>query len=158
MRGYFAYEVWKKMKSNRDIWVVTADLGYKMWDFVKRDYPRRFINTGASEQLMLGVGVGLALEDKIPIVYSITPFLLYRPFETIRNYLNYDKVPVKLVGSGRDKDYIHDGISHWACEDREIMKILKHIHSVWPDDKKQISSLVNKMLKDNQPWYVNLKR
>jgi len=30
-----------------------------------------------------------------------------------------------LVGSGRNKDYIHDGISHWAEEDKKIMAILQ---------------------------------
>ena len=32
----------------------------------------------------------------------------------IRNYVNYEKIPVKLIGSGRDRDYEHDGISHWS--------------------------------------------
>lgn len=158
MRGYFAYEIWKEMKSNKDIWVVTGDLGYKMWDIVRKDYPERFINTGASEQSMMGIGVGLALEGKIPILYSITTFLLYRPFETIRNYIHHEKIPVKLIGSGRNRDYNHDGISHWSEEDKKIMKILSNIHSVWPKEKEDIPNLVNQMLKDKGPWYINLKR
>jgi transketolase len=51
------------------------------------------------------------------VVYSITPFVLYRPFEWIRNYLDHEKIPVKLVGGGRDKDYGYLGFSHWAEED-----------------------------------------
>jgi transketolase len=158
MRGYFAYELEKSMIKNDRIWVITGDLGYKMWDFVRSKFPKRFINVGASEQSMLGIAVGLALEGKIPIVYSITTFLLYRPFETIRNYINNEKIAVKLVGSGRDKDYAHDGISHWACEDEEIMKVLSNIHSVWPKDKNEMHNLVKNMLSDKRPWYVNLKK
>ncbi len=158
MRGYFAYHLYQQMLKNEKIWIVTGDLGYKMWDFVRESFKERFINVGAAEQSMVGIAVGLALEGKIPVVYSITTFLLYRPFETIRNYINYEKIPVKLVGSGRNFDYTHDGISHWADEDREVMKILKNIKPVWPENKEEIPSLVEEMINDPNPWYINLRR
>ena len=88
MRGWFAYELYQQMKKNKNIWLVTGDLGYKMFDSIKDDFPDRFLNAGSSEQAMMGIAVGLALKGKIPFVYSITPFLLYRSFETIRNYIN----------------------------------------------------------------------
>ena len=91
MRGWFAYYLHKQMSKNNKIWIITGDLGYKMWDQIRIDFPDRFINTGAAEQAMMGIACGLALEGKIPIVYSISTFLLYRPFETIRNYINQEK-------------------------------------------------------------------
>lgn len=158
MRGYFARCIYEEMKKNKDIYVVVNDLGYKMWDKIREDFPDRFINVGAAEQSLIGIGVGLALKNKIPIVYSITSFLLYRPFESIRNYLHYEKIPVKLIGSGRGKDYIHDGISHWAQEDKKIMKILSNIESYWPKELEEVHMLVKDMLKKKLPYYVNLKR
>ncbi len=158
MRRSFADALYQKMSKNSKIWVLTGDLGYKMWDKIKADFPDRFLNVGAAEQSLVGVAVGLALQGKIPIVYSITPFLLYRPFETIRNYINKEKIPVKLVGSGRDKDYLIDGFSHWASEDREVMSIFKNIVSKWPENSDQIVDLVTQMVKSNKPWYLNLKR
>lgn len=158
LRSAFAKEVHKHMQQNENIYVIVNDLGYRMWDEIRRDFPERFINVGAAEQTQLGVAIGLALSGKIPIAYSITTFLLYRPFETIRNYINYEKIPVKLVGSGRDRDYIHDGISHWAEEDRQVMKIFKNINSVWPNRESQLPSLVENMIKSDEPWYINLKR
>lgn len=157
-RAYFAQLIHKKMLNNKNIWVIVNDLGYKMWDKVRADFPDRFINVGAAEQSMIGVAVGLALSGKIPIVYSITTFLLYRPFETIRNYIHHEKIPVKLIGGGRNKDYLHDGISHWADEDKELMKILSNIKSVWPETNEEISLIVNKMINSTKPWYINLKR
>jgi transketolase C-terminal domain/subunit len=65
---------------------------------------------------------------------------------------------VKLVGVGKDKDYLLDGFSHWALEDREIFKILKNIHSVWISDASKVPGLVDKMIKSPCPWYINLKR
>lgn len=158
IRGHFAYELWQQMGKNKNIWLVTGDLGYKMWDRIRTDFPDRFINTGAAEQTTIDVGIGLALEGKIPFVFSITTFLLYRPFESIRNYINYEKIPVRLVGSGRDKDYSHDGISHWPLEDKQIMKIFKNIECRWPNNIKEIPQIVKRMVEVNTPWYVNLRR
>ncbi|HEX7042128.1 MAG TPA: hypothetical protein VF189_02670 [Patescibacteria group bacterium] len=158
MRAAFAHEVHKQMKKNKNIWVVVGDFGYKMWDQVKQDFSDRFINVGAAEQAMIGISVGLALEGKIPIVYTATTFLLYRPFETIRNYINYEKIPVRLVGSGRERNYAHDGISHWVEEDREVMKIFSNINSVWPESVDEIPYLVKRIVNTNKPWYINLKR
>lgn len=157
-RRLFADTIYKKMLVNKNIWVITGDLGYKMWDQIKKRFPERFLNVGASEQSMLDIAVGLALEGKIPVVYSITTFLLYRPFETIRNYINHEKIPVKLVGSGRNKDYFHDGFSHWAEEDRQVLKIFNNIEAKWPTTIKEIPSLVNNMLASKKPWYINLTR
>ena len=158
MRRYFVNILHEKMRVNKKIWVVTADLGYRMWDEIKIDYPDRFINVGAAEQAMIGLGIGLAMEGKIPFVYSITPFLLCRPFESIRNYINNEKIPVKLIGAGRDRDYCHDGFSHWSEDDKEIMKILSNIRPRWPEENSEIKGLIEEMIENNAPYYINLKK
>jgi transketolase len=112
MRAHFAKLLHEEMKKNDKIIVITADLGYVLWDEIQKDFPDRFINCGAAEQLALGMAVGFALEGYIPIVYSITSFLLLRPAEFIRNYLGHEQINVKLVGSGLDDDYKHLGYSH----------------------------------------------
>lgn len=157
-RGIFAYELYNQMLKNNDIWVITNDLGYHVLDFIKRDFPERFINVGAAEQSMIGIAIGLALQNKIPFVYSITSFLIYRPFETIRNYMHHEKIPIRLVGVGRDKDYEHEGISHWAEEDKKIMQILNNIEARWPDSNEEIPALVEEMVNKDKPWYINLQR
>ena len=158
MRRVFADILHERMRENKNIWVVTADLGYKMWDEIKSDYPDRFVNVGAAEQLMIGMGVGLALEGKVPFLYSITPFLLYRPCESVRNYVNREKIAVKLIGTGRGRDYIHDGFSHWAEEDASLMKIFTNITSRWPETNDEIPALIDEMISNNSPYYVNLKK
>ena len=86
MRRRFQELLTEEMKTNEDIVLLVGDVGYKVFDHLREEYPRRVINPGAAEQLMIGMGVGLALDGKIPVCYSITPFVLYRPFEFIRNY------------------------------------------------------------------------
>lgn len=157
MRRTFATELHKNMKTNSNIIVIVADLGYGMFDQIKNDFPDRFYNVGAAEQSMLDMAVGLAMSGKIPVCYSITPFLLYRGFETIRNYINHESIPVKLVGSGRGKDYSHDGISHWALEDKEIMKNFKNIMISYPSRKENIAETLYLLLKYEAPVYLNLE-
>lgn len=158
MRKTFADLLLKEMKSNDKIIVVTADLGFGLWDVIQKEFPNRFYNCGAAEQLMVGMGVGLALSEYIPICYSITPFLLYRPFEFLRNYINREKVAVKLVGSGRDKDYENEGFSHYAEDDLLIMKCFPNIITFRPDNKDELSNVFNEILYNNEPTYVNLKK
>ena len=156
MRKQFAEYLHSEMSVNEDIYLLTGDLGYGLWDRIKIDYPDRFINTLSSEQLMLGMACGLAMEGKIPVVYSITPFVLYRPFEWIRNYLDHEQVPVKLVGGGRDKDYGYLGFSHWAEEDKDIMSNFKNIVSLKP--KELNKDVFKSFLYNKQASYINLKR
>ena len=105
---------------------------------------------------MVGIAVGLAQSGYVPVCYSITPFLLYRPFELIRNYMNYEKANVKLVGSGRDDDYAHDGISHWAGDDVDIMAALKNIQIYKPE--KMTDEVFTQFMYNDKPSYINLSR
>lgn len=156
MRKDFAKFLYHHMSINDKIWLLTGDLGYGLWDKIRLDYPDRFINCMSSEQLMLGCAVGLALENYIPVCYSITPFLLYRPFELIRNYLDHEKINVKLVGGGRDKDYGYLGFSHWAEEDIEVMNTFKNIIKLKPENLSE--QVVKEFLYSNSPAYLNLQK
>lgn len=158
MKRLFANELYTAMEKNTNIWVVTGDLGYKMWDEIRDTFPERFINVGAAEQSMMGIGVGLALKGKIPFVYSISSFVLYRAFETIRNYIHHERIPVKIIGSGRDKDYDRDGFSHWAPEDKEVLNVLHNITGYWPTKDKEIPHLIQDVIKNGAPCYINLER
>lgn len=156
MRKEFASLLHSAMSENENIVLLTGDLGYGLWDRIKIDYPDRFYNTLSAEQLMLGTAVGMAMEGKIPVVYSITPFAIYRPFELIRNYLDHEKIPVKIVGGGRDKEYGYLGFSHWAEEDINILSNLKNLSLFKP--KEFNSNIFNDFLFNNKPSYLNLSK
>ena len=156
MRKEFATFLHKEMSYNDNIVLLTGDLGYGLWDRIKIDYPDRFYNVMSSEQLMVGAAVGLAMEGFIPLVYSITPFAIYRPFELLRNYLHHENIPVKIVGGGRDKDYGYLGFSHWAEEDIKILSTLENIELYKP--KKATSLIYQDFLYNHKPSYLNLKR
>lgn len=146
------------MASNENIVVLTADLGFGLLDTIKETYPDRFHNVGAAEQLLIGAGIGLAESGKIPVCYSMSSFLLYRPFEFLRNYVNYESIPVKLVGSGRDKDYSHDGMSHWSHDDELVLNALPNIRIYKPRDLVELEQQFEDFLFSPEPAYLNLTR
>lgn len=158
MRRTFAAVLLERARKDKRIFLITPDLGYRMLDQFREELPDQFLNTGASEQSAMGIAVGLALSGKIPFVYSITPFLIYRPFETIRTYINHEKIPVKLVGGGRDKDYEHDGISHWAEDVPEILGTLMNIKQIYPQTPYEIQTWIDVMINNKCPTFISLQR
>lgn len=156
MRKEFASMLHSEMSQNENIILLTGDLGYGMWDKIKIDYPDRFYNTLSAEQLMMGAAIGMAMEGKIPVVYSITPFAIYRPFELIRNYLNHENIPVKIVGGGRDKEYGYLGFSHWAEEDIAVLSNFKNLALFKP--KEFSDKIFSDFLYNQKPSYLNLSR
>lgn len=143
------------MSINEDISLFTADLGYRLFDLFNGN--DNFYNLGSSEQFMIGAAAGFALEGKIPVCYSITPFLLYRPFEFIRNFMHYEGLPIKLVGGGRDRDYGNLGFTHWAEQDSEILSHF-NIEVFKPESEKEVSDLFKEFIYNDKPSYLNLKK
>jgi transketolase len=158
MRKECAILLLESMIGDPGIRVITADLGFGILDDIRNTYPDRFYNVGAAEHLMIGVAVGMANEGLRPICYSISSFLLYRPFEMLRNYVSYENIPVKLIGSGRDQDYSHDGISHWAHDDEDVLKALPNIGCFKPNSSTDLENIWDQFINSNKPEYLNLTR
>jgi transketolase len=141
------------MKKDKNIILITADMGFGMLDRIRDEMPDQFYNPGAAEMVSVTMAVGFALSGKIPMVYTITPFLIYRPMEAIRLYMDHESIPVILVGSGRGQDYIHLGFSHDAS-DHEILRQFKNINIIVPENDFDLKEIIY----SGRPTYLNLKR
>jgi transketolase len=157
-RGYFPGALYNEMLKNDQIWFITADLGYKQFDRVRNDFPERFVDCRASEQAMMGIAIGLALKGKIVFVHSMSTFVLMRPYEWIRNYIDHENIPVKLVGSGRDKDYIVDSFTHEAEDTKYILGGFKNIIQFWPEKLEDVEGMVHEMVINDKPSFISLTR
>jgi len=153
MRRKFATDLYELMKKDKNIILIAVDLGYGAFDKIRDEMPDQFYNPGAAEQAAVTIAVGLALSGKIPVVYTITPFLIFRPFEAIRLYLDHESIPVILVGSGRGQDYLGMGFSHDAS-DHEILKQFKNINFIVPEESFNLTEIIY----SGKPTYLNLKR
>jgi transketolase len=146
------------MSKNKDIYLITGDLGYGMWDKVRDNFPGRYYNVGSSEMVMMGTAIGLAMDKKIPYIYSITPFAIYRPFEMIRNYLDHENIPVNILGGGRGREYGYLGFSHWSEDDKRIMSCFDNIKTFHPDTEEELRSCFEYSTTGQSATYINLKR
>lgn len=157
MKRVFFDHMYQLMQENENIYLIFVDLGYPRYEEFSKKFGKRAINTGASEQTALDIAVGLAYAGKIPVIYTITPFLL-RGFETIRTYMNHERLNIKLIGVGVDQDYAHDGYSHDASDIRKIMDTQEYIVQVYPKTEESLRAHMNVMIPNPTPLFINLKR
>ena len=144
------------MEEDEDIFLITGDLGFGMFDAIRDRFPERFYNVGSAEQLMMQTAVGLSLSGKKPITYTISPFY-WRCAEMIRNYVNHEGIPILMVGSGVDKDYAHDGFSHDACDIVEFFEMFRDVNTLPTGDIEELQENFEDYNWE-EPWFLNLKR
>ena len=135
MRNKFADTFYELGKADARLCVVVADISPagSIARF-RAEFPRRFINTGVSEQIMIGMAAGMAQRGLRPFAYTIATFTLYRPFEMVRDDLCYQNLPVTIVGIGGGVTYSTLGATHHAQEDVAIASTIPNMSVIAPCD------------------------
>ena len=154
MRRAFGKVITELADKDEKIYVLVGDIGYRVFDEFREKHPDRFINMGICEQSMIGVSAGMALEGLKPWVYTITPFLIERPFEQIKLDIDQQNVNVKLVGFA---DYPHLGPTHTELNGKEMMKLFKNITSFFPRNGDETIQNVNTAFNKIGPAFISLK-
>ena len=108
-------------KDNKIVLIV-GDIGYGIFDDFRRNHPKKFYNFDICEQSIIGSAAGMALEGLKPWVYTITPFLIERPFEQIKLDINEQQANVNLVGFA---DYPTLGPTHAEVDAKKTMRLFK---------------------------------
>ncbi len=139
MRNKFAEVVHQQAKKNKKIAVLVADISPAgaIIEF-RKEFPERFINTGVSEQSMIGIAAGLALRGMRPFCYTIATFSIYRPFEIIRVDLCYQNLPVTIIGMGAGLVYSTLGGTHHTIEDIAVATSLPNMTVICPCDPEEV--------------------
>src|SRR5574341_684609 len=103
---------------------LTGDLGFQVFDAFRDRFGPRYVNVGVAEAQMVCAAAGLALGGWHPVAYSIASFATGRAFEQMRVSVNYQRLPVLLVGAGGGYFYAPAGVTHHAVEDLGLMSLL----------------------------------
>lgn len=156
MRVAFFETLAEMGKDREDIFVLTADLGFKLFDGFNAACPSRFFDVGVAESNMIGLAAGLSLSGKTVYCYSIIPFLVMRPFEQIRMDVAYENLNVRLVGVGGGFTYGLEGISHFGLEDLALMRSLPNMCIVVPADPLEAQCLARLSCGHEGPMYIRL--
>jgi transketolase len=116
----------------------------------------RFIDTGITEQTMIGAAAGLALRGRIPVVHALASFLSMRAFEFIRTDVGIANLPVKL--SSFIPGFLSDGNgpTHQAIEDISIMRGIPGMQVFAPADEGDMLYALPTIWKSAHPSYVRI--
>ena len=158
MRIAFTNALFEIIKNDKKVILLTADLGYSVFEELEKKYPRQFVNVGIAEQNMTGLAAGMAIEGLTPVIYSIVPFSTMRNFEQIRNDICYQNLNVKIVGVGAGFSYGPYGHTHHGLEDIAILRPLPNLEIYSPGDPAEADAVTKIALKRVGPAYIRLGR
>ncbi|MCG3776121.1 MAG: 1-deoxy-D-xylulose-5-phosphate synthase [Nitrospira sp.] len=156
MRNAFAAHLLTLADLDSTIFLVSGDIGNRLFDEYKASFPDRFLNTGVAEQNMIGVAAGLAESGYHPIVYTIASFATARCYEQIKLDLCYHDKAVTIVGTGAGLSYAALGPTHYSLEDLAIMRVLPNMHVLTPCDTMETVTCLNIAASVKHPSYVRL--
>ncbi len=134
MRDTFVKTLVELAKEDKNIELITGDLGFGVLKPFWETVPDQFTNAGIAEQNMTTVAAGMALEGKTVFTYSIGNFPTLRCLEQIRNDCAYHNANVKVVCIGGGFVYGSLGMSHQATEDLAILRALPDVVVMAPAD------------------------
>ena len=154
MRRRFGEVISRLADEDDKIIVIVADIGYRVFDEFREKHPNRFINMGICEQSIIGAASGMALEGLKPWVYTITPFLIERPFEQVKLDIDQQNVNVNLVGFA---DYPFLGPTHTELDAKKMMQLFKNIKSFFPKDGNEAEKNILQAHERQGPSFISLK-
>lgn len=142
----------------RIVAVVNDSIGSsKLGGFGKR-FPERLVNVGIAEQLMVGVGGGLANGGKIPFVSAASCFLTGRSLEQVKADIAYSNTNVKLVGQSSGVAYGELGPTHHSIEDFAWLRPLTNLMLIVPADPWETAEAIRFAAAHDGPVYIRLSR
>lgn len=158
LRDAFWNRIYELAKVNKDIVVVTADMGAPALDKFRTDLASQYIDVGIAEQQAVALSTGMALCGKKPFAYAIAPFISLRCYEHIRVNLASMNLPVTLVGVGAGVSYDDSGPTHHAVDDISALRIFPNlkIHNI--SDSVMARTFADISCKTDYPNYVRLDR
>ncbi len=154
MRREFGKVLAALAERDNKIYLLTGDYESGVQPFIK-NFPDRYFNIGTCEQSMISMAAGMAIEGLKPVVYTITPFLIERPFEQVKVGIDQQNLPVILVGYD---DYPTQGPTHAALAPKKMAEMFKNIKSYFPKNSAETKEALIQAYNSNGPAFIALKR
>lgn len=158
MRDTFVKTLFNIAKKDKNVHLITGDLGFGVLKDFFEKLPDQITNVGIAEQNMTGFATGMALEGKKVFTYSIGNFPTLRTLEQIRNDAAYHEVNLKIVCIGAGFSYGALGMSHHATEDIAIMRALPNVKVYSPADSFEAEEVTKLIYKSSGVCYLRLSR
>jgi len=157
-RDAFIAEITKRLNKDKNIYFLSADFGAAALDELREKFPDNFIHCGISEQAMLDVASGLALEGKKVFVYAMAPFLSLRAIEQTKCGAGLMNLPICLISVGVGLGYADAGPTHYSTEDFACFRAIVGSSVYTPADVATTKLIVNDILDNPKFSYIRLDR
>jgi len=158
MRTAFLNEITNLMRKHKDIIVITADMGFSVFEGLQKEFPNRFMNTGITEQSSIGIATGLALSGYTVYFYAQAQFATMRCFEQVRLDVAFHNLNVKIIGVASGFSTNQLGVSHYAIEDVALMRLLPNMTVLTPGDPYESSELTRLSYETAGPVYIRINK
>lgn len=145
-------------KQNSKVVFIGSDLGPDVLAGMKTTLPDQFFMEGVSEQHIVGMAAGLALEGYMPFVNTIATFLTRRCFEQVAIDVCQQNLPVRLIANGGGAVYAPLGPTHLAVDDIALMRALPNMTVVAPCDAVEMKEVILASQNWDQPIYIRLAK
>ena len=150
--------VYELAKQDERIVFIGSDLGVGVLSEFKKEIPSRFFMEGVSEQNLVGVAAGMAMEGHIVYLNTIATFLSRRCYEQVAVDLCLHNVNVRLIANGGGVVYAPLGPTHLAIEDLAIMRALPNMTIVAPADAVEMVRFMKVSADYPGPIYIRVAK
>lgn len=154
-RDAYFNKLFKLAKEDKDIILISADMGAPSLDQWRLELSSQYINVGIAEANAIGIATGLAKVGKKVFVYAIAPFITLRCYEQIKLGPCAHRLPITLIGVGAGFSYEDSGPTHHTLEDVAIMSTLPHMTVVTITDHIMAEAFAKV---NYWPTYIRLDR
>jgi transketolase len=157
-RDAFITEVFTRAKVDNDIFLLSADFGAPALDAFREELPGQFIHCGISEQNMVDLAAGLALDGRRVFCYAMAPFVSLRCLEQHKCSAGIMNLPVCTVVAGVGLGYADAGPTHYATEDLACLRAIVNSHVMTASDAEIARLLAADALDRPRFSFVRLDR
>ncbi|MCG2687029.1 hypothetical protein L6278_02725 [Candidatus Parcubacteria bacterium] len=139
--------------------LIVPDVGFNYIEEFEKRFPERFFNLGVTEQSTMIIAAGLALSGFKPYVYSMINFVVFLPYEMVRNAVCLHNANVKIIGVKGSEKYKFLGFSHNLIAENEEIEALKNLPNLSTfivTDPKKVREIILKTYNKKEPTYIRL--
>ena len=157
LRAAFGLSLIELKKKYKNFFVVSADVSTSAGlDRYRKTHSQSYVETGITEQSMMGIASGIASENLPVITTTFAPFQTSRCNEQIKVNLGYMKSNVCMVGIASGVSLGMLGYTHCAIEDVGVLRSIPNIKIFSPADCFELYKILENFLQNPSPTYLRL--
>jgi len=150
--------VYELANKNKNVIFIGSDLSPGVLKELKKEMPEKFLMEGISEQHIIGMAAGMAMDGFVPYVNTISTFITRRCYEQIVIDVCLHNLPVRLIGNGGGLVYAPLGPTHQSIEDLSIMRSIPNMTVIAPADDLEMRALMSQSYNYRGPIYIRVAK